>query len=126
MSSPNRYYCACERRKFPRASARVIYAVLDSDYLGNEIYTKDISADGMCFLAREKVDHDSLLALRISFPQGDTVDLKAKVLRQEEIRVVWTPKEQYKIAVQFINTPDTHQEKITNYVEKSHSNISSQ
>lgn len=113
MSRINNYYKGTERRKFPRASTRVIYTVFNQEYLGLKVYTKDISAGGMFFIASENIEPHTLLSLSITFPAGHNLQMKAKVLRKEEIRVVWSPKEQYRIAIEFIDLSETDRQKIS-------------
>jgi len=108
-----------EQRNFPRASARVIYAVIGEEYLGTAVHTKDISAGGMCFISGDPVEIDGILSLLVTLPGGASFEAKGRVLRKEEIRVRWTPKEQYKVAVEFTDIDKESQLMVTGFVEKT-------
>ncbi|MFH1459481.1 MAG: PilZ domain-containing protein [Candidatus Omnitrophota bacterium] len=107
-----------ERRKYPRVSARIIYSLSNSAYLGNTTYTKDISAGGMCFISEQKIVKDNPLLLSVCLPGGKTFEAEAKVLREEEIQVLWTQEARYKVAVQFTKINAADQKKINHYVMK--------
>ncbi|MBU1086193.1 MAG: PilZ domain-containing protein [Candidatus Omnitrophica bacterium] len=108
-----------ERRKFPRASARVIYAVVKNEqYLGNEVYTKDISIGGMGFTAKECLAKDEILSFDIVFPEGKTFAVQGKVTRADSVAVQWSHKKEYKIGVMFINLTLIAQEYIQEYLAR--------
>ncbi|MBU1044719.1 MAG: PilZ domain-containing protein [Candidatus Omnitrophica bacterium] len=108
-----------ERRKFPRASARIIYAVVKNEqYLGNEVHTKDISLGGIGFTAKECLAQDEILSFDIAFPQGKTFVVQGKVIRVDPIAVTWSHKKEYKIGVMFIDLTLIAQEYIQEYLAR--------
>jgi len=108
-----------EQRKFPRASARVIYAVIGEEYVGTAVYTKDISAGGMCFVGGDPVEADTIVSLFITLPGGASFEARGRVVRKEEIRVHWTAKEQYKVAIEFTDIGQDARQVVAGFVEKS-------
>jgi c-di-GMP-binding flagellar brake protein YcgR len=108
-----------EQRKYPRVSARVIYAAMGDEYLGTAVYTKDISTGGICFITADKVFVDTLISLAVTLPGGGSFQTKGRILREEEIKVHWTPNEQYKIAVEFTHLSDDAKEKISRFIERT-------
>ena len=119
MKNRKQGFLGAERRKFPRASARVIYAVVkNEEYLGNEVYTKDISLGGIAFIVKHFIAKDEILSFDITFPQGKSFAVQGQVIRSEEIKVKWSAGKEYKIGVQFISLPVSAQEHIREYLLK--------
>ncbi|MFH1062274.1 MAG: PilZ domain-containing protein [Candidatus Omnitrophota bacterium] len=119
MQTKKLLYRGAERRKFPRASARVIYAAVKNEqYLGTEVYTKDISIGGICFAAKEFIAKDEIICFDIIFPSGKSFTIEGKVLRVEKINSQWKAKEEYKIGAEFINLTAVVQEYIEEYLAK--------
>jgi len=119
MRNRKQGFLGAEKRKFPRASARVIYAVVkDEQYLGNEVYTKDISLGGVAFMAKHLIAKDEVLSFDITFPRGKSFDVQGQVMRAEEVDVNWSSKKEYKIGVKFTALSINAQESISEYLAK--------
>lgn len=119
MKTKKLLYHGAERRKFPRASARVIYAVVKNEqYLGTEVYTKDISIGGIGFIAQELIAKDEILCFDIIFPNGKSFTVEGKVARTEKISSQWKSKDEYRIGAEFINLTSIIQEYIQEYLTK--------
>jgi c-di-GMP-binding flagellar brake protein YcgR len=119
MTNKNNGYNGSERRRFPRASARIVYSkVKNPKYVGNEAYTKDISVGGLCFIAKEPVDFDEELSLDIVLPSGELFNVFAKVLRCIEIDVSWDAKKHYKVGLSFLDISERAKQAIDNYLKR--------
>ena len=62
-----------ERRKFPRIRTELLvrYKIIKAPQKDYEAKTKDISAGGICLVAREQVTPGAVLALEIRFPHSE-------------------------------------------------------
>ncbi len=119
MKNRKQGFLGAEKRKFPRASARVIYAaVKTAQYLGTEVYTKDISIGGIGFTAKEAIAQNEILSFDIVFPGGGSFTVRGMVMRVEPITVKWTPKLEYEIGVKFMNLAEIAKEYIQDYLAK--------
>lgn len=114
-NSPN-IYGGINRRKYPRLNGCVEYSILNEVDAKKTTDTKNISAGGVAFFAKDKLEVNTILSLSIGLP--DMSDFQAKA------RVVWCAGVQpspgsevcYELGIEFVEIDENDRQRISKYV----------
>ncbi|MFH2137477.1 MAG: PilZ domain-containing protein [Candidatus Omnitrophota bacterium] len=109
-------YHGLERRQYPRVNAFISYSLVSEEDAGKTGGTKNISAGGIAFFAKEKIEINTVLSLAISLPDRTDFQAKAKLVWVEEVSVSWDPNIFYELGVEFLDIEESDREKIAKYV----------
>ncbi len=116
MDNLEQGYKGVDRRKFPRLNARVRYKIVEDNFGGKAGNTKNISAGGIAFFAKDKIELNSVLSLSISLPDSTDFQAKAQVVWYDSVEVSWDPEISYEWGVKFIEIDEESRKKISKYV----------
>ena len=113
-NKPEKYY-GPDRRKYPRVNAAVSYAVLEEEPAGKTQNTKNISAGGIAFFSKNKVDVNVVLSLTINLPDLSQVKTKARVAWNQLVNESWCQQTNYELGIEFIEIDENDRQKIAKY-----------
>jgi c-di-GMP-binding flagellar brake protein YcgR len=109
-------FSGIDRRKYPRVNANVNYSVEDVVLSEKMESTKNISAGGIAFFAREQVKVGSVLVLEMDLPDMSIVKTKARVVWREPIKIPEDSSICCELGVEFLEVDDAVRKKISKYV----------
>lgn len=121
MQDQNNEYPGEERRKYPRLSAAVVeYFPVGKEESTETSFTRDVGAGGICIIVSERIEKDTILALKIYLPDIDTpIEAKGKVVWINEssfLRTKASKKGHYDLGIEFVTLGEKDREKIYHYV----------
>jgi len=105
-----------ERRKYPRLNAFITYSVVDPANADKTANTKNISAGGIAFFAREKIELNTTLSLNINLPDRSDLVAKGRVVWVEKTKVPADPKICYELGIKFMEIDDNDRQRISRYI----------
>ena len=116
-----------ERRIFSRleADVTVYYRVVKSPGIASKAvsktdvpeefsYTKNISAGGLFFLAKDSMEAGSILELRFQLPTKEETECLARVIRQEEVE----SGKVYETGVCFLDLSSRQRQQLEKFIQK--------
>ncbi len=111
-----------ERRKYKRVYAAFVeYSCIGEDTL-KEIasFTEDVSAGGICILASEEKEKDTLLSLKIYLPdRKDPIEAKGKVVWTRPSSFLKTKeKKHYDLGIEFVEIDEEDRKSILKYASR--------
>jgi len=109
-------HSGADRRRYPRINACIEYAVLDQSRPAKLFGTKNISAGGIAFFSKEKLEKNTLVSLSVTLPDTSDFRATAGVVWCEEARLSWDPSIGYEVGVNLIEIREADRQKITRYV----------
>jgi c-di-GMP-binding flagellar brake protein YcgR len=112
----NNNYGGVDRRKYPRVNASVTYSIENTKLDDQFKQTKNISAGGIAFFARDPLEVGSILCLDMDLPDMSSVQTKARVVWREHIKIPEDEKICCELGVEFIEVDDKIRKKISKYV----------
>ena len=116
MNNLSEGYKGVDRRKFPRVNAMVKYEIIENEAVKDKSNTRNISAGGIAFFSRDKIQENSILFLSISLPDETDFKAKAQVVWYDSVQVSWDPEIRYECGVKFIEIDEENRQKISKYV----------
>ncbi|MBU0634514.1 MAG: PilZ domain-containing protein [Candidatus Omnitrophica bacterium] len=105
-----------ERRKYPRVNAFITYSVVEKNSLEKSTNSKNISAGGIAFFSKEKLETNTILSLNISLPDRSDFMAKGKVVWEDHVKVADDSNMYYELGIKFIDINDDDRQKISKYV----------
>ena len=108
-------YNGVDRRKYPRVNARIKYEIIEKELARKFGKTKNISAGGIAFFVKDKINENTILSLIVDLPDETEFLATAQVVWQEKIEVSWDDDINYELGVKFIQINKTDREKISKY-----------
>ena len=115
MDIPANAYDGIERRKYPRINAAIRYTVLD-DVSEVPLSTKNISAGGIAFFAREHIAPDTRLSLAMTLPDSSAYTVTVRVVWSAPVRISSDESLRFELGVEFLSISEDERKKIARYV----------
>ena len=108
-----------ERRDYPRLNIVVVSsAALEGSKQEQTYSTKNIGAGGLCILAKQQIDVNTIISLHMNIPDGKPpIEAKGKIVwNQKEMEFGVGKGGRYVVGIGFTEITDSDRKRIYDYV----------